>query len=212
MPGARIAVESGDGRTWSKRSQTPPALTPLPSSDATGSRHCPERWVRAKPGALHPVASVAAEVTTHLRLHQIIRISAGESISLAMGEGASACYDGTEMDEWFCRRVRVISQSAGQLHIDPRHRCRSHLTAVARPDRTGGRSAASGRRSRLGDDRRRPVPAAGASRRRRSTRASSADDVETFHAHFQPMSARTSSERFGGAGGQRWSAPHVGRR
>ena len=119
VPDARIAVESGDGRTLVET-----------VADASGSyAFAVERRDRIvvtvqkdgfEPSRLHftLVASVAAEVTTHLRLQQIVRINAGASIRLAIGEDPSACYDAYEMDEWFCRRVRVISQSAGQLQID----------------------------------------------------------------------------------------------
>ena len=119
VPGARIAVQSVDGGTLVET-----------VADAAGAyAFAIERLDRIvvtvqkdgfEPSRVHftLVASVAAEVTAHLRLHQIVRISAGESISLATGEDSSVCYDAYEMDDWTCRKVRVISPSAGQLTIE----------------------------------------------------------------------------------------------
>ena len=56
------------------------------------------------------------EVTTrNVRLHEILRISAGESVELSITEDDSVC---DEMDGWSCRRVRVVAPSAGQLTVE----------------------------------------------------------------------------------------------
>jgi len=62
-----------------------------------------------------PGAAPGSEVTRNLRLHGILRISAGESVELSIAEDDSICYD---LEGWPCRRVRVVSPVAGQLTLE----------------------------------------------------------------------------------------------
>ena len=57
-------------------------------------------------------------MTRNLRLHQILRVSAGESVSLLIMERDSVCGDQSGLDEWHCRRVRVVSPVEGQLTVE----------------------------------------------------------------------------------------------
>ena len=63
-------------------------------------------------------SSGAAEVTKNLRLHEILRITAGQSLGLSVVEGDSACSYTFGLEEWGCRRIRVISPVAGQLTVE----------------------------------------------------------------------------------------------
>lgn len=52
------------------------------------------------------------ELTRNVRLREILRIGAGESVELSIDADDSVCDD---MDGWTCRRVRVVCPVAGQL-------------------------------------------------------------------------------------------------
>ena len=60
-------------------------------------------------------SSGAAEVKRNLRLHEILRIRAGESVDLSIDENDPFCEN--SLDEWWCRRVRIFSPSRGQLTV-----------------------------------------------------------------------------------------------
>jgi hypothetical protein len=65
-----------------------------------------------------PITADAAEVTTNLRLHEILRITAGQSLGLSVVEGDSACSYTFGLEDWGCRRIRVVSPVAGQLTVE----------------------------------------------------------------------------------------------
>jgi len=79
-------------------------------------------------------SSGAAEVTKNLRLHEILRITAGQSLDLSVVEGDSACPYYFGLEEWLCRRIRVASPVAGQLTVDVGPRGASSYFTIKLPD------------------------------------------------------------------------------
>jgi len=63
------------------------------------------------------VNGATGDVTQDLRLHQIVRASAGASVELSIRPNDPLC--GVDEVEWLCRRVRVVSPVAGQLLVVP---------------------------------------------------------------------------------------------
>jgi len=76
-------------------------------------------------------AAPGSEVTRNLRLHEILRISAGESVELPIELDDPACED--FLDEWWCRRVRVVSQGAGLLRMTVSADTVDHAFVIAGP-------------------------------------------------------------------------------
>ena len=60
-------------------------------------------------------AVAGSEVARNLRLHEILRIRAGDSVEVSIVEGDPSCDD---LEGWPCRRIRVVSPVAGRLTLE----------------------------------------------------------------------------------------------
>ena len=62
------------------------------------------------------VVGATNDITRDLRLHHILRVTAGQTVELAGRSDDPIC--GIDDYEFPCRRVRIVSQFAGQLRVD----------------------------------------------------------------------------------------------
>ena len=61
----------------------------------------------------------AADRYKDLRVHQIVRVSAGQSVDLLLRDDDPVCRDPVDEFDWPCRRVRFVSPTAGRLIVVP---------------------------------------------------------------------------------------------
>jgi len=59
--------------------------------------------------------SPEAPVTRNVRLHEIVRLSPGQSVELEVTSDDSVC--GADLEDYYCRRIRVVSPGAGHLTV-----------------------------------------------------------------------------------------------
>jgi hypothetical protein len=124
VPAARVAIHGSNDSTLAETVADAGGVysVAIDSRRATGlvtverdgfepSRHFP-----------FPGGEAAGELKRDLRLHEILRINAGESIDVSIVEGDSSCSAISELEDWTCRRIRVVSPAAGQLTVEvPSH-------------------------------------------------------------------------------------------
>ena len=113
IAGARVSVQAGG---------QPPALDTV--SDAQGAYS-----LELERSAFHVIAAghegfepnellltpLGREMRFDMRLQRVVRINAGESVTLTVVPADQSCGDGDQT--WLCRRVRVVAPAAGTLKL-----------------------------------------------------------------------------------------------
>lgn len=130
VPAARVAVEGNSGGTLAETIADAGGLYSLAidSRRASGLVTVERDGFEPSRHYLLPGSIAAGELRRNLRLHEIFRISAGESVEVPIVEGDSACSDTFGLEDWLCRRIRVVSPVAGQLTLEvPSHYAQPHF-------------------------------------------------------------------------------------
>ena len=117
VPGALIAAPSGGGGAAPEAVAGAAGAYTLTVDRQDGLAVVEVRKDGFEPSRLYVSlgSSGAAEVKRNLRLHEILRISVDESIDLSIEEDDPVCDNGLE--EWWCRRVRILSPIRGHLIV-----------------------------------------------------------------------------------------------